>query len=58
MTQKHENWNQRQIEIQNKLKILWKSTLDQAKAEKWKAEELLKRWHEKQRTVTGYTVVD
>jgi len=57
-TQKHENWNQRQIEIQNKLKILWKSTLDQAKAEKWKAEELLKRWHEKQRTVTGYTVVD
>ena len=57
-TSKHENWNQRQIELQTKLKESWKSTLDQAKAEKWKPEELMKKWHEKQKAITGYAVTD
>lgn len=57
-TQRQENWNQNQIVLQNKLKTLWKSIIDQAKAEKWKAEELMKKWHEKQKIITGYSVPD
>lgn len=54
----HEKWNQQQNAIQAKLKENWKLILNQAKTEKWKEEELRKRWHEAQKAITGYTVID
>jgi TRAP transporter TAXI family solute receptor len=55
-TSEHEKWNRQQLEIQRKMKDAWKSTLEQASAEKWKPEKLRKEWEQRQTAITGYEV--
>ena len=55
-TAKHEQWNQRQIDIQTKINDAWKATIAQGKAEKWSEEKLKKHWYAKQKEITGFSI--
>ncbi|MEJ2723722.1 MAG: TAXI family TRAP transporter solute-binding subunit [Deltaproteobacteria bacterium] len=57
-TANHQSRNERNLELQQRAKEAWAATLKEAKAKDWSAEELRSRWHERQKTITGYTVVE
>lgn len=55
-TSELEEWNQKQIGIQKKLKDRWEVTLDEALEKKWKPKMLEEEWNKRQMQITGYEV--
>ena len=55
---RHEQWNNRQIALQNRLKDAWDAFIKKAEAQNWKPEDIRKRWHRTQAEITGYEISD
>ena len=53
-TAENEEWNQAQLEKQNRLEDSWKSVAQKAKAENWDRDKLRAEWNKVQYAITDY----
>lgn len=53
-TSEDEQWNEKQIDLEQRLKKAWEGFIDEATTKKWSDKEVKQRWHQRQKEITGY----